>query len=909
MWENEPEGMRVAVTRHDELIANAVEAQGGSLLRNTGDGFVAIFPTADGALRAAIAAQLAMGAESWSLSNGLRARMAVHTDAVAMADGQYLSTPFNRCSRLMSAAHGGQIICSDATAALARSNPLGDARLIDLGEHRLRDLAQPVHVFQVVHPELDHEFPPLRTLDAYPSNLPVQLTTFIGRDRLLDEVATVLDEARVVTLTGVGGVGKSRLAVQVAADVIPRYRDGAWLVELAPVTDADAVLEVVATTLGITQRQGQSLASSVADFLRSKRLVLVIDNCEHLLDAAARFIDETLRACPHVSVIATSREGLGVAGERMMVVPSLELPPAGNDTVEGSVPSEAVRLFVERANEASAGFSVTDDNRDSISRLCRRLDGIPLAIELAAARVRSLTPTELATRLDARFRLLAGGPRTAVERHQTLRRAIDWSYDLLSETEKIVLNRLAVFAGSFTLDAAEAVIVDDTVDPVDVVDYLGHLVDKSLLVAEHSGRVTRYRLLETIRQYAEERLEDAGGAAWCRQRHAEYYASFAALARRGLRGPDEVEWTARAEAELDNLRTALGWSHASGDAVPAMRLVAALDFPGTQIGYATGPWAQTALSIPGASDDPLFPEVQAWAGWAALVSGDYERGARLAEDAVAAVDREGADDEIKCGVLCSAAGIFGWGGRLPEAGTLARSWAAYARSSGDEYGLSQALTVIGVSLSFSGDAPAALASLEEAIEVSARLGNPTAITYANMTAGMVLSETDPERALGLFDEALDRATSVRNNLGIGLVLSAIAGLHNTRGSWEDGAPMIVRALEHFHRIGDVAFFKNLLHTALLILRMAGADEAAAVVYGATPLAKDVAEGRGFWDTPWMDPMREALNDLETRLGSDRFAALLARGSRMDDDEVLLFVRQELDRRLSATAPGGRFAET
>jgi predicted ATPase len=718
----------------------------------------------------------------------------------------------------------------------------------------------------------------------------------------LSEVINLLHDARVVTLAGVGGVGKTRLALQVVAEMITRYHDGAWLVELAPIVDPGAVIEVAATTLGVTQRQGQSVTQSVVDFLRAKNLILVIDNCEHLLDAAAQFIDEVVHSCPKVSIIATSREGLGVAGERMFPVPSLELPPDEDRYDVGSEAlTEATRLFEERANEARAGFVITEDNRRSIVRLCRRLDGIPLAIELAAARMRSLTPAEIADHLDARFRLLAGGPRTAVERHQTLRRAIDWSYDLLSEAEQMLLNRLAVFAGSFTVDAAEFVMADDAIDRFEVIDLLGHLVDKSLLGSEPTGEVSRYRLLETIRQYAEERLEETGAADVCRQRHAEYYASFASAAGSGLSGCHEVIWTTRVESELDNLRAAVAWAQSMGDVHLAMRLVAPLALNGTRIGYATGPWAQPILALPGASQDPLFRVVQAWAGWSAVTSGENELGVRLVREAADAVQGTDGEDKSMCRVLGSATGALGATAHNDEIGPLANRWAAAARSLADEYELAMALIMVGLPFAFAGDLPAALVYLDQAVETARRLGNPTAICYTTMTAGWLRSEAEPEEAMALLDEALEQAVSVGNNLGIGMVLSSSAQLHETHGRSEEAVRLIVMGAEHFHRIGDLNQFGTLLHAALVVLAMAHADESAAVLYGATPLAKGVYKS-GEVPNQWEERFREVAGSLRSRLGEDRFNILAVRGSRMDNDQLVSLLRAEASRILSALPP-------
>jgi predicted ATPase len=482
--------MPAALARHDRILEDAVAGHGGRVFSRSGDGLAAAFATAADALSAAVAAQQGLIDESWDASGPLRVRMGVHSGAADERHGDYLGPTLNRAARLMAAAHGGQVVCSLATAELAGVAMSEDVGLVDLGEHRLRDLARAEHVFQVTHPTLPSQIKPLRSLDAYPSNLPIQISAFIGRERQLEKVNAALGESRIVTLTGVGGVGKTRLAVQSAADLLPQYRDGAWLVELAAAVDPDDLVEVTAAALDVPERQGQSLSATLTDFLRAKRVLLVLDNCEHLLDAVASFVEGVVSRCPHVAVLATSREGLGVDGERILAVPSLGVPEDNSDPPAVS-DAAAVRLFVERASEAKAGFTVSEANASAVARLVRRLDGIPLAIELAAARVRSLTPAELAERLDERFSLLAGGRRTAVERHQTLRRAIDWSYELLSEPERRAFNRLAVFATDFPLSAAEAVIAGDGVESSTVVDLLGHLVDKSLVVAEESGDVTR----------------------------------------------------------------------------------------------------------------------------------------------------------------------------------------------------------------------------------------------------------------------------------------------------------------------------------------------------------------------------------------------------------------------------------
>ena len=660
--------------------------------------------------------------------------------------GDYLGSTVNRATRLMEVAHGGQVVCSKATAEVIGDKLPKGADLIDLGAHRLRDLAHPEQVLQLAHPTLRRDFPPLSSLDACPTNLPVQTTTFIGRERQFADITSALGAARVVTLTGVGGVGKTRLAVQIGAKVLPHYRDGVWLVELAPIVDPTAVVEVVSSALGVRQRQGQRLQVSLLDFLRAKELLLLLDNCEHLIETAARFIDEVVRSCSHFRVLATSREGLGVSGERIIAVPALELPGELDTDAEALGGAEAIRLFVERAGEAKVGFTLTEKNQTAVAQLCRRLDGIPLAIELAAARVRSLTPTELALRLDERFRLLAGGPRTAVERHQTLRRAIDWSYELLTEVEQQALNRLAVFAGDFGLDAAEAVIGGDGVNADDVVDLLARLVDKSLISAEDQEEITRYRMSETIRQYAQERLEAAGEADVLRHRHAKHYVAFATEA--GVRSPN---WQGGGLGRpgwrpSSTICRPLAWSVVASDADLALRLVASLALTGSRVGYATAPWADTVLALSDAPGHRLYPEVMAWAGWAAVIVGDVERGVRLTHQALELAAARSLGAPSLCHVLSSAVTVAGYAANGEEAGRLAEDWLVLARSLDDDYEVASALLGSATPFMFTGDVDGALVRFDEAMAVARRLGNPTMLSFAAVFSAFYRVETDSVRA-------------------------------------------------------------------------------------------------------------------------------------------------------------------
>jgi predicted ATPase len=506
----------------------------------------------------------------------------------------------------MSAGHGGQVLVSAATAALVGERLPDGVELVSLGERRLRDLGRPELLYQVVHPALAREFPALRTLDSYPGNLPLQTSSFIGREREMVRILEALDETRIVTLTGVGGVGKTRLAQQVAAAVLPRFREGAWLVELAPVRDPSGVPGALAGVFGLTARSGMTLEESLVEFLRSKQLLMVLDNCEHMLDVVAELVQSLERRCAGLVVLATSREGLALDGERVLAVPSLASPGADAD-IESVAGADAVRLFVERAQGAKADFGLTATNAAAIGQVCRRLDGVPLAIELAAARVSAMDPAELALRLDRRFEVLAGGRRRAVERHQTLRAAIDWSYDLLSEPERRLLARLAVFAGGCTLEAIEAVCTGEPIEAHAVLGLVARLVAQSLVVAENQGLVTRYRLLETIRQYGEERLNDVGETDTLRVAHAEYYCDLALTLQEEMEGPQEIEAARCLEAEHENLLAATNHAIDSDNADLALRLLRPVPPPAQQINYELLLPVGAVLSLTGADNHPLYP--------------------------------------------------------------------------------------------------------------------------------------------------------------------------------------------------------------------------------------------------------------------------------------------------------------
>ena len=560
-WESKRDAMKAAVARHDALMRAAIEADGGYVFKTIGDAFCASFRTAPEGIRAALAAQRALAKEDFSAVDGLRVRAALHTGYADERDGDYFGPTVNRVARLLSIGHGGQILISGTTADLAEGELPPQTSLRDLGAHRLKDLAHPEHVFHIVATDMPSEFPPLRSLDALPNNLPLQVTSFVGRETDLDEVKILVGKTRLITLVGPGGVGKTRLALQAGADLLDNYPEGVWVIQLATLTDPELLSSEAAAVLNVRVSSDRSLTDSIVYALKPKRSLLILDNCEHIVAAAAAFAGAVSHHCPNVHILATSREGLGIEGEDIMRVASLSVPAKG-DTLTAETASQygAVALFSDRAVMANKSFHLNDENSAAVADICRRLDGIPFAIELAAARVKSLSIADLSHALNERFRILTGGHRSALPRQKTMRALIDWSYDLLSESEKSLLSRVGIFSGGWTLEAATQICQGDGIDEFDVLDLLSSLVDKSLVVAETGGTTTRYRLLDSTREYALEKLAERDERQKLSRAHAEFFGMLATKADNNWGTTPTQELLEQLEPELDNFRGALEWA-------------------------------------------------------------------------------------------------------------------------------------------------------------------------------------------------------------------------------------------------------------------------------------------------------------------------------------------------------------
>ncbi|MDX1448680.1 MAG: adenylate/guanylate cyclase domain-containing protein, partial [Acidimicrobiia bacterium] len=546
----ESEKMSDVLAEHDRIVREATEGFGGRVVKHTGDGVFAVFDRAGDAVQSAVAIQRGLSGLTYE-TEPVRVRMGLHAGSAVERDDDLFGLDVSTCARIMSAAHGGQILASDAVRSLTAG--LETIEFVSLGSHRLKDLADPRDLFQISAPGLHDRFPPIRTLEAVHHNLPVQLTSFIGREEDVEAVVDLVETNRLVTLTGVGGTGKTRLSLQAAAELTERFPDGVWFVELAPVSDPDGVPLAMASVLGVRHERGQADAvrDRLLDHLRSRQSLVVIDNCEHLLGSVAGLVGDILATAPDVRVLASSREGLGIRGERIYQVRSLD--------VTESVDAEAVQLFLDRAQAVAPQLHWNDEVGRHIVRICRLLDGIPLAIELAAARARVLSPEQIGARLDDRFRLLTGGSRAALPRQQTLEATVDWSYRLLSELERRLFERLSVFVGGFTLEAAEAVVTGDGIDEFDVLDLLTGLVDRSMVLADQgTAGVSRYRMLETLRAFGFQRLAGSDTADRWKDRHLDYFDDW--VGQTDLFGWNLTESARPLAAERGNLTAAFEWS-------------------------------------------------------------------------------------------------------------------------------------------------------------------------------------------------------------------------------------------------------------------------------------------------------------------------------------------------------------
>jgi predicted ATPase/class 3 adenylate cyclase len=875
LWQQDEAAMREAMARHDWLLRDVVAAYGGVVFSTMGDGVAAAFPTASGAASCAIQAQTLLVEQSRETGGPLKVRMGLHTGEAELRDGDYFGIAVNRGARLAAVGHGGQIICSAATADVADV----EVTLVDLGEHRLRDLERPLHVFQIG----DGSFPPLRSLNAFPGNLPIHMTSFVGRQDELVAVAKALQSTRLVTVTGAGGVGKTRLAVQAAAQLVTAYPDGVWLCELAAAPDPASMLQVVAGALGYTPAPGVDLQRGVTTFLGSRRALVMLDNCEHLLDPVADLAATILERCANIAILATSREALGVDGERILRLRSLPVPHAAA-SLDDLAGVDAARLFLDRAEASGAELTLAPEDGPAIAEICRRLDGIPLAIELAAARVIALAPGEIALHLDERFRLLTGGRRAAVERHHTLRAALDWSYSLLSQRDQTVFNHLGVFPASFDASAAQAVVAAGGVEPWGVLDALISLVAKSLLNADRGeGGSTRYQMLESLRHYARERLEAAGGADAARRCHARHYSAAAVRLGTELRGPDEVSWRRRVDADRENLWAALTWSMDAAsdeDGEPARVILGELGVgtSGWTVSFFAGTDFDRAVERARRSASRHASLVIASAAVNAYMSGNIRRGRELAREARAGVR----DSPHLSGVLVAnlmfvdpkdlAAELADDLGLLDELG--ASAW-EYAQLHGAAAGMAAVF----------GNVELALHESATALEMGRRLGDTFHTAIGLYAFGLASWQSDPVAARAALEEHVPIARATDYDWALARVLALLAQLYAQGGDRPAALAALRESLQNAHLNGDRPALAVRLARGATVLSAAGEYETAAVFCGA--VADGVFAGISSYTLPANEIPGHShfVATLRLRIGDDLYRAATARGAAMTYEQI------------------------
>jgi predicted ATPase/class 3 adenylate cyclase/Tfp pilus assembly protein PilF/tRNA A-37 threonylcarbamoyl transferase component Bud32 len=777
-----------ALARYHQILKAAVESRGGYVFKIVEATFQAIFSSASEAVQAAVAAQRVLSSEPWRTETGpLKTRMALHSCHVEARAGVYASPDFARLARLLAATQGGQILITLVTAELVQDALPEGISLVDLGERRFKDLMRPEHIYQVSASGLPDNFSPSLTLDTIPNNLPFEVSSFIGREKEISQVKRLLGNSnpasagsRVLTLMGAGGTGKTRLALKVAAELIEAYPQGVWLVELAPLTEPGLLPQALAQPPGLTEQPGQTLLATLLAYFKTRRTLVILDNCEHLIDAVARLVDNLARNCPDLQILVTSREALGIGGEVTFQVPPLGLPnPKKMPPLERLPDYEAVQLFIERAVAAKPDWSVTNQNAAALVKLCHRLDGIPLALELAAARIRALNVEQILAKLDERFRLLTGGNRTALPRQKTLRALIDWSYDLLSEAEQIMWRRLSIFAGSWSLEAAEQLCAGENLEDFEVMDHLIQLVNKSLVVVEdNQGQTARYRFLETIRQYGEEKLRQTAEASRLEERYLAYFVQLTEEAAPQLTGGEQIPWLERLEAEHDNLRKALELCQGRGGVLleTGLQLATALWKFWEIRGYLTeGRERLTNLLAQAKSAGLDETAAYAWAlNRVALLiwrQADYSAARSICEEALARM--RVLDDKVGIGAtLNNLANLLLEQGQVAEARQYFRESLELVRQAGDRPRIVITLTNLGVLDANQGNFVSARQLLTESLTISQELGNLNFVAQILANLGTTaIMEKDFPAADRYLEESLKTSRELNNAYFTAVILN------------------------------------------------------------------------------------------------------------------------------------------
>ncbi len=895
LWERDAKAMQSALTRHDAILHRVIEEQEGHVFKTVGDAFCCAFSTATDALTAALEAQRALFTEEWGFGGGVRVRMALHTGAAEERGGDYFGPPLNRVARLLSAGHGGQVLLSLATQELVRDQLPPDVGLWDLGEQRLKDLFRPERVFQLVADGLPSEFSPLKTLGARPNNLPLQPTPLVGREREVEEIAEWLcsEEARLLTLTGPGGTGKTRVALQVGADLLDEFDDGVFFVALAAITDPELVPSTIAGPLGVKESAEQSLMETLKSYLHHKHLLLILDNFEQVLEGTS-VVGDLLGACPRLEILATSRIPLRLYGEREYPVPPLAVPDSRSlPPLEVLTQYEAVRLFVERAKAVEADFSVTNENAPAVAEICARLDGLPLSIELAAARVRLLAPQAMLTRLGNRLKLLKGGARDLPTRQQTLRGTIDWSYGLLEEVEKTLFGRLSVFVGGCTLEAIEEIC--DPGGDIDALEGAQSLLEKSLLRREEGvGGESRFKMLETVHEYASERLEESGEAEEIKLAHAEYFLALAEEAEPELKGPDQLEWLQGLEAEHDNMRAALEWALRSGETELVLRLGGSLWWFWFVRGHYSGGrrWLEEALAAGGRSSIESRAMALAGVGALALEQGDIDRAEEACEEGLELLAQEATErSEAKLYLLLSSGHVALDREDYSRATELFEESLALSQETGQGLGRADSVMSLATVSYEQGASQRAAELFEVSMDLFRERGDKVGLAWCLINLGLVVSsQGDLGRAMELTEEgvALLRELGAGADTAIGLCnLGWMALLQNDLG----------KAVDLYQESLVLAWDAGLDRVVLTTLEgyacVAGAQGEAQRAAQLWAAAQTLQEGKSIpRDTDWLAEADVRISTVRSGLGEEAWEEASRRGRVMRLEEAVAYAKEE-----------------
>ena len=874
--------------RHQHILRDAFTKWNGHEVSTHGDSFFAVFSRATDAISAAVEAQHALAKETWAEDIRLQVRMGVHTGEPMLVNQDYMGVDVHRAARICAVGYPGQVLLSNQTRVMVERHLPPDVALRELGKYRLKDLNEPEHLYQLVIPGLPSDFPPLKSLEVMPNNLPVPLTSFIGREREIEEIRQLFNSARLITLTGAGGTGKTRLAIEVTRKIGDRYPDGAWLVDLALLPEPTLIWQSIASVLAVREEPNRTLSQTLTDFLRSKNLLLLFDNCEHLISACAQVVGTLLQTCPHLQILATSREPLVIPGENQYYVPTLTTPQIDTEMfLEQLNRTEAVRVFLDRAVMVRPTFKLTKANALAVAQICRRLDGIPLAIELAAARVKGLSVEQIVERLDDRFSLLSVGNRTALQRHQTLRAIIDWSYNLLSEKERILLSRLSVFAGGWTVESATEVCLVVQIEERDVLNLLLNLSDKSLVIIEEQDGETRYRFLETIRQYALEKLAESGEERLVRNRHLDFFIHFAEEAERNYRSAKQLYWFHVMERERDNFRAALDYALRTDQVETSLRLVGTAFW----LWFFQGPWSEGQIWVESGLAKALDLRTKAGAkvrmalGLLQFAQSNYSA-ARTNLESSLSIWQELGDKWWSAFVL----GFLGLVQRPRDPQAASHSLEKslkLATETGEDWILAFALWNSGENALYLKNTSDAEAMLNQSLELGQALGDRMLQNEALRALGEIYeAKQEYGQAVNLYKESLAIVQELRDITNVSHLYFNVGRALQLAGDNQEAKRYFLDALHQSRQLGKkVGEVRALAGLGVIAAAEGQAERAISLITASQSLIAKLGLSFPSTHSAWLDRHLEAAR---AQLGEEKFAAAAAQAQAMSLDQAVKY---------------------